>query len=394
MKTSTQGRRGFLRSACGHCLGLTALAGLPALAEDLSTAKMPPRFARPAIETDEAGLWGMMDREEARLKRSPLTIHDQALQSYLQELVCRLAGEHCPDVRVYPVRMPLFNAMMAPNGMMIVWSGLLLRAENEAQLVAVLGHEMGHYLERHQVKQLRAAKDHAVLATLVGLVGGVGTFLGQIGLSASLFAFSREHESSADRLGVRLMQQSGYDAREAVTVWDNLLTEIRVTAGKEAGKRNDIFATHPATQERRDELLALAGGKGGDKGEERYRTVMAPLRFGWIQDEIKRGQYEEGLLLFERMLARDPTDAQALFARGEIYRLREDQGDSARAVADLDRASRLPQAPPEAFRSLGLIHQQHQHGAAAAHAFESYLAQAPQAPDAAMVRSYLAELKP
>jgi regulator of sirC expression with transglutaminase-like and TPR domain len=121
---------------------------------------------------------------------------------------------------------------------------------------------------------------------------------------------------------------------------------------------------------------------------------MAPLRFGWIQDEIKRGQYEESLLLFERMLARDARDAEALFARGEIYRLRDDSGDSARAVADLSRASQLPKAPAEAFRSLGLIHRQHQHHEAATQAFQSYLVQAPQAPDAAMVRSYIADLKP
>jgi predicted Zn-dependent protease len=388
------GRRDFLRSDCGHCLGFSALCSLPAIAQDRSGAKVPPRFTRPAIDSDEGGLWGLMDREETRLKRSPLTIRDRELQGYLQELVCGLAGDHCPDVRVYAVRMPLFNAMMAPNGMMIVWSGLMLRAENEAQLVAVLGHEMGHYLERHQVQQLRAAKDHAVLATLVGLVGGVGTFVGQIGLSASLFAFSREHESRADRLGVRLMQDAGYDAREAASVWDNLLSELKVTGGQEAGKRNDLFATHPTTEGRRDELLALAGGKGGNKGEERYRKIIAPLRFGWIQDEIRRGQYEESLLLFERMVARDPQDAEALFARGEIYRLRDDDGDSGRAVADLDRATRLFKAPPEAFRSLGLIHQQHRHNESAVQAFQSYLSQAPQAPDAAMVRSYLTDLKP
>ncbi|MDB5897197.1 MAG: hypothetical protein JWP41_799, partial [Ramlibacter sp.] len=248
MTIPATGRRGFLRSACGHCLGWSALAALPALAQDLSGAKVPPRFTRPAVDTDEGGLWGMMDREETRIKRSPLTIHDKELQAYLQDLVCRLGGDHCSDVRVYPVRMPLFNAMMAPNGMMIVWSGLMLRAENEAQLVAVLGHEMGHYLERHQLQQLRAAKDHAVLATLVGLVGGVGNVIGQIGLTASLFAFSREHESSADRMGMRLMQQAGYDGREAAAVWDNLLTEIKVTCCKDAGYRNYILGTNPTTE--------------------------------------------------------------------------------------------------------------------------------------------------
>lgn len=394
MNDHESSRRGFLRSACRHCIGLGALAGVAGHAQDLSGIKVPPRLGRPAMDTDEGGLWGLMDREEARLKRSPLTIQEKSLKTYLHGLVCRLAGDHCPDVRVYPVRIPHFNAMMAPNGMMIVWSGLLLRAENEAQLAAILGHELGHYLERHTVEQLRALKDQAVLSTLVGLVGGWTTFIGQMTLQAGFFAFSREHESRADRMGVRLMQQAGYDAREAGAVWGNLLGEMKITAGEEAGKRNDLFATHPTSAGRRDELLALAGSAGGDKGEDRYRQVTAPLRLGWLQDEVKRGQYEESLVLFDRMLRRDAQDAEVLFARGEVHRLRDEGGDVERALADLDAASRLAKAPAETFRALGLMHKQRNDAAAAARAFERYLSQAPQAPDAAMVRSYLTELKP
>lgn len=393
MNTRDPGRRGFLRSACRHCLGLGAFAGLPLLAQDLSAIKVPPRFARPAADTDEGGLWGLMDREELRLKRSPLTIQDKPLKDYLTELVCRLSEGHCPDIRVHAVRVPHFNAMMAPNGMMLVWSGLLLRVENEAQLVAIVGHELGHYLERHQVEQLRAAKDRAVLSTMVGMIGGVGGFLGQMGLMANMFAFSREHEARADRMGMRLMRHAGYDGREAAAVWDNLLAELRVTGGKEAGRRGDLFETHPATAGRRDELLQLAGDAGGDLGLERYRKVIAPLRFGWLQDEVKRGQYEESLILFGRMLGKDPQDAEVLYARGEVFRLRDEGGDVEKALVDLAAASRLPKPPAEAFRSLGLVHKQRNDKPAAARAFEAYLAQAPQAPDAALVRSYLAELQ-
>ena len=393
MQSSDTGRRGFLRSACRHCLGLGALAGLPAIAQDLSSVRVPPRFKRPAADTDEGGLWGLMDREEARLKRSPLTIQDKDLRAYLSDLVCRLSEGHCADIRVHPVRVPKFNAMMAPNGMMLVWSGLMLRAENEAQLAAVLGHELGHYLERHQVEQLRAAKDRAVLSTLVGMVGGVGSLLGQIGLLADTFAFSREHEERADRMGMRLMRHAGYDGREAAVVWENLLAELRITGGKDAGKRGDMFETHPTTAGRRDQLLQLAGDAGGITGEDRYRKVIAPLRLGWLQDEVKRGQYEESLVLFDRMLAKAPGDAEVLYARGEVRRLRDDAGDLELARSDLDAATRAAKAPAETFRALGLVHRQRNDRAAAAQAFETYLAQAPQAPDAAMVRSYLAELK-
>jgi beta-barrel assembly-enhancing protease len=393
MNTPASGRRGFLRSACRHCLGFGALAGLPSIAQDLSAIKVPPRFSRPASDTDEGGLWGLMDREEMKLKRSPLSIQDKQLKEYLTDLVCRLSDGHCPDIRVHAVRMPHFNALMAPNGMMLMWSGLLLRVENEAQLVAILGHELGHYLERHQLEQLRAAKDRAVISTMVGMVGGVGGFLGQMGLMANMFAFSREHEARADRMGMRLMRHAGYDGREAAAVWDNLLAEQQVTGGKDAGKRGDLFETHPATAGRRDELLELAGTAGGELGEARYRKAIAPLRFGWLQDEVKRGQYEESLVLFGRMLKKDPKDVEVLFARGEVYRRRDEAGDVEKALADLQAASASPQAPAETFRALGLVHKQRNDRPAAVQAFETYLARAPQAGDAPMVRSYLEEMK-
>lgn len=391
-------RRGFLRSTCKHCVGIAGMLGLPALADDLSAApgpmKLPPRFSRPATDTDEGGLWSMMDRVEARVRRSPLTIHDRALDKYLADLTCNLSAGHCPDIRVHVVRMPMFNASMAPNGMMVVWSGLLLRVENEAQLAAVMGHEMGHYLERHTVEQLRTAKDRAVLAQLVGLLGGVAGTVGQIGILASLFAFSREHETRADRVGMKLMQQAGYDGRQAAQIWDDLLGELKVTGGEEAGSRNALFATHPPTANRRDELLNMAGEGGGKLNAAEYRQVTAPLRFDWICDEIQRGQYEESLVLFNRLLTREPQDAQVLYARGEVYRLRDEKDDNAKAVDDLTRATMVIKAPAEAFRSLGLAYKSRSDAASAVPAFEKYLSLAPEAPDAALIKTYLSELKP
>ena len=83
-----------------------------------------------------------------------------------------------------------------------------------------------------------------------------------------------------------------------------------------------------------------------------------------------------------------------LYARGEVYRLRDESGDNARALADLQSATRVASAPAEAYRSLGLVHKQRNDGAGALKAFEHYLALAPDAPDAGLVRSYLTELKP
>ena len=114
---------------------------------------------RPSEETDEAGLWSALDQAELSLQRSPLLIRDPALNAYVKKLVCDLAGEYCKDIRVYIIRRPYFNASMAPNGVMQVWTGALLRSENEAQIGFVLGHEIGHFLHQHSIKQWRRTKD-------------------------------------------------------------------------------------------------------------------------------------------------------------------------------------------------------------------------------------------
>lgn len=419
MSAMQPGRRALLRSACAHCAGLAGLAGgFKAVAQPAGpvprvmqlaypsapqageapvtlppAGALPGRFQRPAIDTDEGGLWAMMDREETRLRRSPFAVRDTALGAYLKDIVCGLTDDHCADVRVHVVRTPIFNATMAPNGMMQVWSGLLLRVENEAQLAAVLGHEVGHYLERHTLERLRDAKNSAAFAQFLGLFGAVGA-IGQLGVLAGMFAFSREQEARADRLGMRLMTRAGYDGLEAPKIWENLLDEAKITGGAEVGRRSLMMATHPPMENRRDELLKLAGAGGGRANPREFARMIAPHRLGWLQDEVRRGQYEESLVLFDRKLRADPADGQVLFARGEVYRLRNGAGDTDRAMDDLGRAAALPEPPAEAFRALGLLHKQRSDAPRAAEAFDRYLSAAPQAPDAGLIKTYLTELKP
>lgn len=386
------GRRGFLRSACRHCVGFGALGLGAAWAQDAADLALPARFTRPATDTDEGGLWAMMDREETRLRRSPLVVRDPALGTYLRDLVCRLGGEHCKDVRVYVVRTAQFNASMAPNGTMQVWSGLLLRADNEAQLASVLGHELGHYLERHTVELLRDMKNKAAAAMFLSMFGLVGAVAG-LGVAASAYGFSREQESRADRLGMRLLQKAGYDGREAARIWDNLLAELKVRGGDDVGKRSAMFATHPPAGDRRDELLKLAGDAGGRLAVDEFDAVVAPHRMEWLQEEIRRGQYDESLELFNRKLTQRPDDAQLLYARGEVRRLRDTPDDLQAALADLQRGSAAQRPPPDLFRSLGLVHRRRDESAAATEAFQKYLDLAPDAGDAGLIKTYLTEAK-
>jgi predicted Zn-dependent protease len=350
---------------------------------------------RPPVDTDEGGLWALMDREEARLRRSPLIVRDIDMGKHLQDMVCRLSGVHCPDVRVHVVRTPWFNASMAPNGMMQVWTGLLLRMENEAQLAAVLGHELAHYLERHSIERLRDAKSRAGAAQFMALFGLVGA-LGQLGVMAGMYSFSREHETRADRLGLQLSQKAGWSGHEAPKVWDNLLQEAKILGGDDVGKRSPMFATHPAMDDRQDTLRKHIVGEG-DVNSQSYAKLIARHRMGWIQDEIRRAQYDESLVLFNRMVNTRPDDHQALFGRAESRRLRAKEGDQALALTDLEQAARLhsDSAPVVAdiFRSLGLIHKDRRQAPQAIDAFERYLKLAPEAADAGLMNHYISELK-
>ena len=79
----------------------------------------------PSIETIEAGLWMQMNNYEENLKTSGSRLKDKDLEKYLKNILCNLTPEYCKDIRVYVQDMPYFNAFMAPNGMMVVWTGLL-----------------------------------------------------------------------------------------------------------------------------------------------------------------------------------------------------------------------------------------------------------------------------
>jgi predicted Zn-dependent protease len=395
-------RRRWLHWGCVQCAGLAALGPGAAFAQGSGASgvespspssgwTMPPRFTRPSVNSDEGGLWAMMDREETRLRRSPFTMHDEMLTDYLTGIACRLGAEHCPDIRVYPIRTPYFNANMAPNGMMQIWSGLLLRVENEAQLAAVVAHEIGHYLQRHTLERLRDAKSKSAAATFMAMFGVAG-LVGQFAMIASTLSFSRDQERDADRISIVLMQGVGYDPREASKVWANLLAELTAT-GKDAKQDSVLFATHPPSEERRTTLEAMTAGSSGEIRETSYREKLAPWRYGLLEDEIKRGRPDESIVLLTRLLQPQPADADLLYFRAAARRLRGKDGDQADAMADLEAAWHTGSEPAAAHRAMAEIHKAQGQPEAARAAWQRYLDKAPSAPDAPMVRQTLEEMK-
>ena len=383
-------RRDLLRWGCAQC---ALLASLPhrALADVGANWTVPARFAAPDPASDEGGLWEGMAHEEQHIRRGQLLLRNRELQEYLHSVACRIGGEHCPDIRVYPIRTPWFNASMAPNGMMQVWSGLLLRVDNEAQLAAVLGHEMGHYLQRHILARLKDARSRSAFVTFM-MPLGIGAVLIDWALMANQLAFSRDQEREADQIGLILMRKAGYDPREASVVWANLLAEASVHPGANVSKSSPMFATHPASAERRETLAKLAGDGGGETLQIEYLARTASIQRDLLEDELKRAEFDESIVLLDRLVKRSPERADLLYYRAEARRLRAQKDDIDLAVADLNTASTMPERPVEVDRSLGFIYQARGDKPAARDAFTRYLQAKPDAGDAMMIQSYLQEL--
>jgi predicted Zn-dependent protease len=275
--------------------------------------------------------------------------------------------------------------------MMQVWSGLMLRADNEAQLAAVLGHEIGHYVARHSVDQLRDAKNRSAFASVLGMVPIVGT-IGGLGVLGAGFSYTREHERDADRIGVMLMRKAGYDTAEASKVWSNLLLELEARPGGNPSK-NGFFASHPPAEERQAALKALAEAMpGGTTNAETWREKTKAFRREWLEDEVKRGQREESVALLTRKIAAEPDQPDYLYFRGEVHRLRAAEGDYDAALADYQAASLAAGAPPELWRGMGTVYRARHEIPEARASYRSYLDAAPKAPDAPMIKSYLEEL--
>ena len=360
---------------------------------------------RPALDTDEAGLWMQMDRLEEALRTSGTLLGDASVERYLRGVLCRLAPDHCGSVRLYVIQTPHFNATMAPNGVLQVWTGLLLRAENEAQLAYVLGHELGHYLRRHSLQRWRdvrlktgVAEFFAVLAVApVAFLHGRPLPIGRAGLAelGSVLAFSRDNEREADEVGFELMVRAGYDPREAPRIWE-ALERKREAAGRSAPLI--FFAIHPPTAERIARLReqaerAYAPEQVWRVGRAEWVAATSRIRPVLLRDELRLRDFARTAVLLDRLLAAEPRSGLLRFYQGEMFRLRAGEGDEGRALAAYEQALAADDPPVEIHRSVGLLRLRRGEREQARAAFERYLAAVPAAEDRAMIESYLERLR-
>lgn len=354
-----------MRRACIPFLIFAAVA-LVAATGNQEAAQLPPYASAYEPQTvDERGLWMQFDELERDFRNSPLVIRDEVANAYVRGVLCRTVGEdRCSSVRIYIIQVPAFNASMAPNGMMLVHSGLLLRARNEAELGSVLGHEFAHFELRHSLKQFkrdRLATDLIAWAGAIGAAAGTNTFGLQWSLYGASFSFSRQQEQEADRLGLQYLAAARYPASAAAGIWEHLMAENDATAvgrKQKPGRRYTaaFFDTHP-TEARRAKYLrdAAAAFPGPDHpGADGHEEGIANLLPMFLADQVKLNDFGGTEYLLEELASRSGWTAELLFARGELYRQRGYPRDLVSAAQFYREAISSGYAEPEGRRNLGL----------------------------------------
>jgi len=151
------------------------------------------------------------------------------------------------------------NAFALPGGFFYVNKGLVLAADNEAELAGVMAHEIGHVAARHAMENQTKATLLEYLALggsifLGGIPGLIYQNTAGLGLLGAFMKFSRSAEEEADKLGVQYMYAAGYDPTAMATMFEKLEAKNK----KKPGLIARAFSTHPAPPERRAAALALA----------------------------------------------------------------------------------------------------------------------------------------
>ena len=406
---------------CINCLALSRramLAGGGALAAGLATgvaeARIRPHEMTPLIgpgyqptDRDEVGIWQLMNRVEEEVSGSNLLLKDKATNDYVRDLIGRVGGPAARDMRIYVARIPDFNAVMFPTGFTVIFSGLLLRMRNEAQLAGVIAHESGHFLRKHQIRQWRDMRRKtdifAIGAMAAGVAGGAtgvnpGNLvqLAQLGTMLTLLKYSRTLEAEADAMGLKLIAEQGLRPLAMSETWDQLIAELDASARyrrRRRDRRIGLFETHPLPESRRADLNASAAevtvpGRVYDDGRDRYLKAIAAIRPMMLDDQVKLNDPGASQYIIET-LARDGWNGLLRFYEGEIWRLRNREGDDRRAAQGYAAAVQYPDAPADAWRWHGIMLQKAGRLPEARTAFQRYLAMAPNAPDAPFIRQQL-----
>jgi predicted Zn-dependent protease len=207
---------------------------------------------------------------------------DPALTQYVQDVGNRLAAvtDRQLPYEFVVLNNSVPNAWALPGGKIALNRGLLTELNSEAELAAVLGHEIVHAAARHSAKQMERGMllQGALIATSVATSDSdYGNFaVGGASVAAQLLnqTYSRSAELESDKYGMLYMSRAGYDPNGAVSLQR---TFVRLSEGHSTDWLSGLFASHPPSNDRVEANTAMAATlpAGGETGEDRFQTAMA-----------------------------------------------------------------------------------------------------------------------
>jgi hypothetical protein len=195
---------------------------------------------------------------KAEIEKQMQVVNDREINDFIQSIGAKLTAR--PEAGKYPfsfqvVNQKSINAFALPGGPMFIHSGLILAADNEAQIAGVMAHEISHVALRHGTNQASKANLIQLPAMLAGSLAGK-SILGQlaqlgIGLGANsvLLKYSRSAESDADLVGTRIMAGAGYNPVEMARFFEKLEAE-----GGRGGSVAQFFSDHPNPANRKQAI--------------------------------------------------------------------------------------------------------------------------------------------
>ncbi len=279
---------------------------------------------------------------------------DKALSAYVNAVGQRLAkASESPNLpyEFVIINDSTMNAWALPGGKIAINRGLLVELRDEAQLAAVLGHEISHVTRRHSARMQKKSSGTSLLGALAGLAIGAkvpqfqdlamqGSGLVTQGFQAN---YSREYETQADNVGLALMAKAGYDPLAAVEIQELFLSKSQ--SGSSAGV-SAFFASHPPSKERIASNKAHLVGMptGGLRLKAEYEKATAGLlrdkpAYDLYQKAIseagKNKNYKQAQSYVEQAIALQPKENLFWEFKGIVLQRQKLARES---IAPLDKA--------------------------------------------------------
>lgn len=334
---------------------------------------------------------------------------DAGLNAYVEEVGKSLSDKsHRPNMpySYQVVNANYVNAYAFPGGTIACTRGIMLNLDNEAELSALLGHEIGHVNARHTASRMSSQRSIGVLAGVAGLAvgaayggewGALAGGLGGLGAGLLLASYSRDDERQADQLGMEYMVRSEYNPDGMI----GLMEMLNDQHSHEPSALEVMFATHPMSSERLDTARKRAYSEYMGAGEyriykERYMDNTASLRklapaIEHLQDAEKflaKKKYNEAEEACQKALKVAPDDYAALMVMSKVQTAK---GDYKEAQAYTGKAREAYPSEAQAMQYNGLLLAQGQQFEAAFNNFDAYDSALPGNPYVAFYKGYSLE---